>query len=139
MSTSPRPERPEGFWTEVEAAYRGPTLIKDLLVQFDITPAELKTARENGGWPLRNHAPVNQAKLIRRIFVLVNKQVIHMEKNMAPGDKDIATLNQLVGTVGKLIRFEHAAAPIGKRQRRTKSLAGIRDKLVQRIEELKRG
>jgi hypothetical protein len=58
---------------------------------------------------------------------------------VAGGEKDVALLHQLGATIGKLIRFEAAATPIGKRRRQTKDLVGIREKLVQRIAELKRG
>lgn len=140
MAESRWAERPAGFWNAVEIEYRGGTKLTEIYAHFELTKGEFDTRRDAGGWPRRNYAPVDQQRLIRRLFWLVNKHVIQMERNMvAGGDKDIAVLNQLVGTVGKLIRFELVTTPIGKRQNRTKSLAGIREKLVARIEELKRG
>jgi hypothetical protein len=82
---------------------------------------------------------VNREKLVGRIFWLINNQIAAMEKEIDDGKQaDVALLNQLVGSLGRLIRFESTSPKTTKRQRRTADLKDIREKLVRRIEELKR-
>ena len=91
------------------------------------------------GWAVRNKAPVNRERLVGRIFWLVNHQIATMEKQVDEGGQaDAAVLNQLVGAIGRLMRFENASGKTAKPARETAELRDIRDKLVRRIEELKR-
>ncbi len=89
---------------------------------------------------MRNKAPVNRERLVGRLFHLINRQIARMEKSMDTNNSaDVAMLNQLANTLGRLIRFEAGTTRIDRRARHTKDLVGIREKLVRRIEELKRG
>ena len=139
MSDNRRPERSDDYWSAVEADYRSGMRLQDMYSKHDCTKAEFDRRRRVKEWPLRNEAPVNRQRLVTRLLRLVNRHVKQLEAKTIPGgEKDVALLHQLVATIGKLVRYEAAAAPIGKRRRKTKGLVGIREKLVQRIEELKR-
>ncbi len=76
--------------------------------------------------------------MIVRMFRLMDKVMDHMEQNLtASTDKDVDLLGRLVTTLGKLIEIDRTA---GNRAapRAAKEMLDIRDKLVRRIEELKR-
>lgn len=76
--------------------------------------------------------------MIVRMFQLMDKVMDHMEDNLAAStDNDVDLLGKLVVTLGKLIDIDRTA---GNRAppRQTKEMLDIRDKLVRRIEELKR-
>ena len=138
--TKTRIERSPEFWEEVGKDYNDIGLkMADLLVRHELTKGEFDYHRELAGWPMRNRSPVNRDRLVGRIFSLINRHLAAMEKNMNPGSQtDVAVLNQLVGSLGRLIRFEAGSAKTGAPETRTTDLEDIREKLVQRIEDLKR-
>ncbi len=131
--------RPPGFWDAVEADYLGGEKLTDVYERHGVTKGEFDHHRRQAGWPLRHKAPINREKLVGRIFWLVNHQIAKMEKIMdGGGEMDVAVLNQLVGALGRLMRFEAGSAKGQKAPRQTAELQDIREKLVRRIEELKR-
>lgn len=134
-------ERPPGFWEAVEKDYFNPAIkLVELLATHELTKGEFDYHRKLAGWPPRNKAPVNREKLVGRIFWLINQHLAAMETNMNAGSHtDVAVLNQLVGSLGRLIRFETGSRRAHKAANPTTDLENIREKLVQRIEELKRG
>lgn len=130
--------RPPGFWDAVKTDYDAGEKLIDIYERHGVTKGEFDHHRREAGWELRNRSPVNREKLVGRIFRLINRHLKAMENNM-PGDlADAALLNQLVGSLSKLIRFENGSPKVDKQQRRTAELQDIREKLVRRIEELKR-
>ena len=130
--------RPPGFWDAVKTDYDAGEKLIDIQERHGVTKGEFDHHRRQAGWELRNKAQVNREKLVGRIFRLINRHLEAMEKKM-PGDPaDAALLNQLVGSLGKLIRFESGAPKADKKHRHTAELQDIREKLVRRIEELKR-
>ena len=77
--------------------------------------------------------------MVVRMFRLMDKVMDNMEANMsASTDNDVDLLGKLVTTLGKLIDIDRAAGKLAA-PRQTKEMLDIRDKLVQRIAELKRG
>ena len=137
--------RPPGFWDAVRADYDKGHKIGDICARHGISAGEFAYHRQQGGWPKRNRAPVNRERLVGRIVWLIDQQVRQMEAQMTnslgtekPADVDVALLNQLVGSLGRLIRFEGGQPAKGRAPRETNDLQDIRQKLVQRIEELKR-
>ena len=76
--------------------------------------------------------------MIVRMFRLMDKVMDHMEaKVSASSESDVDLLGKLVTTLGKLIEIDRTAGKLSA-PRQAKEMLDIRDKLVQRIEELKR-
>lgn len=131
--------RPPGYWDAVKEDYFGGEKLTDIYARHGCTKGEFDHHRRQAGWALRNHAPVNRERLVGRIFWLVNHHIAAMEKNMNAGSHtDVAVLNQLVGSLGRLIRVEAGSVKASAKRGRTADLQDIREKLVRRIEELKR-
>ena len=130
--------RPPGFWDGVEMDYFGGEKLTDIYRRHDITKGEFDHHRREANWPLRNKAPVNRERLVGRLFWLINHHIRAIEKNVDKGiPADPALLNQLVGSLGRLLRFETNTKK-SEASRETEELSDIREKLVRRIEELKR-
>jgi hypothetical protein len=86
--------------------------------------------------------PPTRRAILNRLFRLVSHMVMNLETEMKAdgakvGDKETAMLGQLVATMGRLIALETTEAGI-KDAKRNSELLDIRDKLVRRIDELKR-
>jgi hypothetical protein len=139
MTQSRRPERPLAYWHAVGADYQAGMKLTDIYLKHDCTKAEFDRQRQRLGWPLRHAPPINRERMIARLLRLVLRHITQLEQGRPGGEKDVALLHQLVATVARLVRTEAVTTPIGQRRRRTASLNGIREKLVARIEELKRG
>jgi hypothetical protein len=140
MSIGKFQPRPPGFWEPVKDAYFGGERILDVCAHFGITKGEFAYFRRQAGWPMRNKAPVNRERLVGRIYWLMNKHIAAMEREMDAGNqKDVAVLNQLVGSLSRLMRYEANASGTARQKKATDDLIDIREKLVRRIEELKRG
>lgn len=132
-------ERSPEFWADVEIDYAGGEKLAEIFARHGLTKGEFDNHRRGAGWPPRNKARVNRDRLVGRIFWLINHHVGAMERKMeAGGPADIAVLNQLVGALSRLVRFEAGGAKAGAQRERTRDLQDIREKLVRRIEELKR-
>jgi hypothetical protein len=132
--------RPPGYWDAVKDDYFGGVKLRDIYRHHECTKGEFDHHRREANWPVRNKSPVNRERMVGRIFWLVNKHIAALEKNIDAGSHaDVAVLNQLVGSLGRLIRFEAGSVKAAsKRERGTSDLKDIREKLVRRIEELKR-
>ncbi len=133
-----RSRSPE-FWDAVEIDYRGGSKLADLFERHGLTKGEFDHHRRTANWPVRNKAPINRDRLVGRIYWLINHHLRAMEKEVDEGRlADLRLLNQLVGSLGKLLRFETGSASAGTDKERTRDLRDMREKLVRRIEELKR-
>ena len=130
---------PAPDWEAVGRDYFNGVKMTDIYERHRITKGQFDAHRRRAGWAVRKKAPVNRERLVGRIFWLVNHQIATMEKQVDEGGQaDAAVLNQLVGAIGRLMRFENASGKTAKPARETAELRDIRDKLVRRIEELKR-
>jgi hypothetical protein len=86
--------------------------------------------------------PPTRRAILNRLMRLVSHMVRNLESEMKKegatvGDKETAVLGQLVASMGKLIALETEEAGI-KHAKQNSELLDIRDKLVRRIDELKR-
>ncbi len=126
-------------WDAVGVDYRAGVKLNDIYERHHITKGQFDAHRERAGWPKRNKAAVNRERLAGRILWLVNHQIKAMEKLVNDGGQaDVAVLTRLVGALGRLLRFEAGSGKGTKPERETAELKDIRDRLVRRIEELKR-
>ncbi|MBL8596312.1 MAG: hypothetical protein JNL14_01085 [Devosia sp.] len=126
-------------WEAVDRDYLDGMKIVALCTRHAITKGQFDGHRRRVGLPMRNKAPVKRERLVGRIFWLVNHHIREMEKKTdAGGEIDVAVLNQLVGALGRLMRFESGSSKAQARRQHAADLLDIREKLVRRIEELKR-
>ena len=81
----------------------------------------------------------SRAEIIKRLFKLLSRQITLLEDAMdkKPSDAEVAVLDRLVGTLGKLIVIE-TRNKRPSRARQSKEMENVRNKLVERIEQLKR-
>jgi hypothetical protein len=128
---------PSPDWEAVKDDYFGGLKLTELCARHACTRQQFEAYRKKAGWPMRNKVPVSREKLVGRILHLMNQHLNAMESNMKPGNhSDITILNQLASSLGRLIRLE-GGAKTGPRSE-GRDLQDIREKLVRRIEELKR-
>jgi len=132
-------ERTPEFWEAVKADYLGGTLLADLYKRYGLTKGAFDHFRDRARLPLRNKAPVNRDRLAGRLYWLINHHVATLELAAEQGQPiDPRLLAQLADALGKLLRFETGSASAGAGKERTRDIRDVREKLVRRIEELKR-
>ena len=133
------PEQPDARWAAVQTDYVANMPAGELCLKHGVTSDQLEDARRRFHWRRRRLGrPVGRHSIIKRLFRLLDRQIAQMENEMTTtGEKEAAVLGRLVGTLGKLIEIEGAAGKTTK-QRTTKEMVDIRNKLIRRIEELKR-
>lgn len=137
--TEGSPEQPDARWAAVATDYFANALpMAQLYRRHGIGPEQLAEARRRFGWGPRRAKQVGRHTLIKRLFRLLDRQIAQMENEMTTtGEKETAVLGRLVGTLGKLIEIEGVAGKTAK-PKTTKEMVDIRNKLIRRIEELKR-
>jgi len=108
-------DRPAAFWEEVRADYEaGKLTVRAIHAKHDLTPGEFNYAKDRLGWPRRYRTAVSRAMIINRLFRLIDRLTSNLE-----------------------IEMSSASSP-KRAVRETKQMTSIREKLVERIAELKR-
>lgn len=87
-------------------------------------------------------APPSRRSIINRLLRLMNHMIMKLEKEMKGkdakvGDAESAVLGQMVTSLGKLMVLEQSESRMVP-DKQNQELLEIRDKLVRRINELKR-
>ncbi|KFC65040.1 hypothetical protein FF80_02890 [Devosia sp. LC5] len=109
---------------------------KEICARHGITIAQLRFRRERQGWRLRSTRDVDLRLLINRMLRVLEKQVRNLEKTMTePVDKSAALLGTMAKTLEKLMELETANR--GRQPAQKKEMSDLRNKLAQRIEQLK--
>lgn len=119
-----------------------------LHAKYGVSSSQISWRVTTQGWPRRNRSRVvDRPLIITRMFRVLERQVIDLEMEMSDmarsgtrsGDREVALLGKLAGTLGKLMEF-HAEAGEGRRTKaRTRQMTDVHHKLIERIEQLKRG
>lgn len=92
------------------------------------------------GWRPRSPRRIDPRDIIGRLFRLLDAQITEMEQNMTKASAgEAAVLGRLVATLDKLIGMKNAETAARPKARRTKEISDIKAKLIERIEQLKRG
>lgn len=130
-------------WPAIRADYEdGEKSLKALAAEHKTTVAAIRARARRKLWSnWRRTGRVDRAHIIARMFHVIETQVIALEEHTkSAGDKEAAVLGRLANTLDKLIEIETAARidnkPAGAAGRDMKEL---RDKLAERIAQLKRG
>ena len=125
-------------WAAVQLDYeQGNGTLGVICTRHGITEAQLRFRRERHGWHMRHDWSMRTAPLINRMMRVLDAQVRALEKQMdGPIDKSAALLGTMTKTLEKLMQLEEKQKAKVPGQR--KELSDLREKLVARIEQLKR-
>ena len=93
------------------------------------------------GWRQRHPRRINRSDVIERLMRLLDQQIRQLEETPANAGAGVATaLSRLVNSLEKLIEMKRAeASRRPERRRRPKEISDIKARLIERIEQLKRG
>jgi hypothetical protein len=142
------PEGDGGRWDVVRLDYDDGMLIKDILNKHGISSSQLSARINKEVWPRRNRSRVvDRQMIITRMFRVLERQVVDLEleiQDMArsgkrSGDKEVVLLGKIAGNLGKLMELDSRAGEGRRTKRRTKDMTDVHHKLIERIEQLKRG
>jgi len=135
-------DKPAVDWPAVRADYeagleRG--TVAETAVKHHTTVRTLQNHARAGGWVRRRVGrTVNRGTIIIRMFRVLERQVAHLEEDSMKrtGETEVAVLGKLASTLEKLIDIDKAESPEKPAPRR-KDMAELREKLAQRIAQLK--
>jgi len=127
-------------WKAVRAAYEVPgETIAAIAKRFGTSTRAIHKHALDEGWSRRYEGrQVDRSGIITRMFRVLQRQIVFMEENMTQaGEKEVAVLGKLASTLEKLIQIDDAAAEKPK-PANTKEMTNLRNRLAERIEQLKR-
>ncbi|MCF6344746.1 MAG: hypothetical protein L3J15_08785 [Devosiaceae bacterium] len=82
----------------------------------------------------------NRTILIKRLFCVLEQQIVLLEKDMANhGNKEVTLLGTITRNLEKLIDLDQKERERKPDKKRTRELNELRQKLSDRIEHLRRG
>jgi len=126
-------------WQAVRTDYEdGNGSLEEICRRYSITRSGIAWRVRQQLWSPRRSQPEAQRPLIiKRMFRLLERQIKQLEENMTEtGEKEVAVLGKLASTLEKLIDIDKAASP-PKPPAQRKDMQGLRNKLAQRIAQLK--
>jgi hypothetical protein len=125
-------------WEAVRIDYEAKVLpVRQVAEQHGVAQwAMLHKAKAEGWKPRSVSRSVDRAGIIARMFRLLERQIIQLERDMdKTGEKEVAVLGKLASTLEKLIEIDRAERP--QPPTRHKDMQELRDKLALRIAQLK--
>lgn len=128
-------------WNEIRIAYEesGETLI-DMARRFGVARSSISQHVRDDGW-LRRHktSVVDARQLIRRMYRLVERVLVRMERAEEPmSEKDAGVLTRMAATLERLMEIEARAPkePARGAVRETAEMQQIRKTIARRLEQL---
>jgi hypothetical protein len=90
-------------------------------------------------WRWRSPKPINRHDIIERLFRLLDSQIEELETTMEKaGTAEVTALSRLVTSLGRLIEIKETE-DAKQKPRETRKMSDIKQRLIERIEQLKRG
>ena len=134
---SVRARRQDVDWSAVQLEYEeGKLLNKVICERHDITRSQLRYRREQYGWVIYRARKIDRPALIGRMLKVFDKQLRKLEKSdVNNADKEIGLLGTATKTLEKLLEIQDAEQPKPAERR---DMADLRDKLAERIDQLKK-
>jgi hypothetical protein len=131
----------ETDWAPIQAAYQETTAsLDELAVRFGVTRSSISWRARRHGWIMRNRpAGTSGPALIVRIYRLLERQLVQMERAEGPmSDKDAAILVRIATTVNRLIEVEAKAPrkPPRNAAHESNEMQEIRKTVARRLEQL---
>lgn len=138
----------EELWACVRLDHEVGKLTHDELVaKHGVTRSALKYRIKRDLWARRkSSSAVDRPMIITRMFRVLELQVADLEMEMADmargsrrsGEKEVALLGKMAGNLDKLMELDREAGEGRRTRQRTKDMQDIRNRLIERIEQLKR-
>lgn len=135
-------------WQNIRADYDEGMLLAEIYAKHRISSSQLSARINKELWPRRNRSRVvDRPMIITRMYRVLERQVMDLEMEMADmtrrsaraGEKEVMLLGKLAGTLGKLVDLDALAGEGRRTKTRTKQMKEVHHKLIERIEQLKRG
>jgi hypothetical protein len=128
-------------WTPIQEAYQETTeSLDDLAARFRVSKSAISWRARRNGWIMRNRpAGTSGPALIVRIYRLLERQLVQMERTEGPmSDKDAAILVRIATTVNRLIEVEGKAPkkPPRNASHESSEMQQIRKTVARRLEQL---
>lgn len=136
------------FWAPIQADYDNHEIpLTEVCRRHQVTRSQLLYYASHHGWVMRRPTTVvDRPRIIVRMFKVLERQVLDLEKEMSEmaaakgrsGEREAALLGRLAGNLEKLVALDLKLTPAEPKRRSTKEMQTIRQKLIERIEQLKR-
>jgi hypothetical protein len=135
------------LWARVRADYDLKLSHRKLAEKHGVPISTLKDKIKQELWPPRRRSRlVDRPVIITRMFRVLELQVKDLETEMAEmarnakrsGEKEVALLGKMAVNLDKLMELDRAAGEGRRTRQRTKDMQDIRNRLIERIEQLKR-
>jgi hypothetical protein len=132
----------------LRADYDAGMTYEKLRAKYGVSSSQISWRVTTQGWPRRNRSRVvDRPMIITRMFRVLERQVMDLEMGMSDmarsgarsGDKEVVLLGKLAGTLGKLMEFDAKVGEGRRTKARTRQMTDVHHKLIERIEQLKRG
>lgn len=128
-------------WNEIRIAYEETTeTLNDMAARFGVARSSICQHVREDGWLRRNKAAVVDARaLIRRMYRLIERWVVGMERADEPmNEKDAGVLNRMAITLERLMETEARQPEPHKRGavKETAEMQQIRKTIARRLEQL---
>jgi hypothetical protein len=135
-------------WAPIRTDYETTAISLDGIAgKHGVTRSAVRWRIKRDGWVRRNSSSVvDRPRIIVRMFRVLERQVIDLETEMdemgrgkgRSGDKEAALLGKLAGNLEKLVALDLKVTGREPGRRSTKQMQDIRNKLIERIAELRR-
>ncbi|MBI4047106.1 hypothetical protein [Paradevosia shaoguanensis] len=134
----------DGFWAAVRADYEARQVsVEAVAMRHGLTVGKIAYAAKENDWKRRYLKHVKPESSFQRMFRVIEAHLIRLEATEitmeTEGSKEVALLGNLCKTLEKLIEIDKAR-PQAKRNsgNQSKEMTDLTNKLVRRIEQLKR-
>lgn len=138
----------DALWARVKADYdTGEHTQLELCARHGVTPSQLKYRIKHHLWtPRYRSKAVDRPLIIARLFRVLELQVKNLETEMnemadgakRSGEGEVAVLGKLAANLERLMDLDARLPEKRRGKQQTRHMQDIRNKLVQRIEQLKR-
>jgi hypothetical protein len=135
-------------WLAIRVDYDAGLPYAEIQAKHGVTYSALSWRIKSELWPTRRRRRViDRPMIITRMFRVLERQVADLEMEMSDmarngrrsGDKEVALLGKLAGNLGKLMDYDTQAGEGRRTKARTRQMTEVHHKLIERIEQLKRG
>lgn len=133
-------ERDDIDFDALEADYHNRAILRrDICANYRISASTLTTIVRKRGWRWRSPKPINRHDIIDKLFRLLEAQIEKLEVTMGKtGTAEAGALARLVTSLGRLIDIKDAESA-RRNSSETRKMSDIKRRLIERIEQLKRG
>lgn len=128
-------------WDMVRTEYEvGIEPVRVIAERHGVTRSAVNNRRGRHGWRPRRLGQTNTASMVRRMYVLADRQLVMLEDLKQPADEaGVRLLSQLARTIEKLKELEIQESASNDGRQPDGDIAEFRRQLAQRLEALAGG